>query len=97
MPSPAVDPEKKVPVCVSIMENEPPSAKFEHPFDPVPDHAHVPIHVPVRGVALLNVAVTVLLVVMVTTQEPVPVQAPLHPVKVDPVAGVAVSVTVVPG
>jgi hypothetical protein len=33
---------------------------------------------------------------MVTVQAPVPVQAPLQPVKVEPVAGVALSVTAVP-
>jgi hypothetical protein len=33
---------------------------------------------------------------MVTLQAPVPVQAPLQPVKVEPVPGAAVSVTAVP-
>jgi hypothetical protein len=45
----------------------------------------------------LNVAVTVTAAVTVTVQEPVPEQLPpLQPVKVEPVAGVAVSVTAVP-
>ena len=45
----------------------------------------------------MNVAVTVLAAVMVTVQEPVPVQPPpLQPPKVDPAAGVAVRVTAVP-
>jgi hypothetical protein len=43
-----------------------------------------------------NVAVTVLLALMDTAHDPVPVHAPLHPVKVDPVAGEAVKVTEVP-
>jgi hypothetical protein len=34
---------------------------------------------------------------MVTEQAPVPVHAPLHPVKTDPTAGLAVSATTVPG
>ena len=41
----------------------------------------------------LNVAMTAMVVVIVTVQEPVPEQAPVHPPKVDPEAGVAVSVT----
>jgi hypothetical protein len=44
----------------------------------------------------LNVAVTLLACVTVTVQVPVPLHAPLQPVKVDPVAGVAVNVTFVP-
>ena len=43
-----------------------------------------------------NVAVTVVAAVIVTVQEPVPEQPPLQPVKVEPAAGVAVSVTAVP-
>ncbi len=41
-------------------------------------------------------AVTLRAAVMVTTQLPVPVQAPLQPVKVEPVAAAAVRVTLVP-
>jgi hypothetical protein len=43
-----------------------------------------------------NVAVTELAPFMIIVQLPVPVQAPLHPVKLEPAAGVAVSVTIVP-
>lgn len=43
-----------------------------------------------------NVAVTERAALMVTTHDPVPLHAPLQPVKSDPVAGAAVSVTEVP-
>src|SRR5262245_13264439 len=43
-----------------------------------------------------NVAVTVRACVIDTVHPPVPVQAPLHPANVDPLAAVAVSVTLVP-
>jgi hypothetical protein len=43
-----------------------------------------------------NVAVTDLLALMDTAHVPVPVHAPLQPVKVDPVTGVAVNVIEVP-
>jgi hypothetical protein len=43
----------------------------------------------------LKVAVTFLAVLIVTTQVPVPLQAPLQPEKLLPASGVAVSVTVV--
>jgi hypothetical protein len=42
------------------------------------------------------VAVTVVAVLSVTVQVPVPVQPPLQPVKVEPAAGAAVKVTAVP-
>jgi hypothetical protein len=44
----------------------------------------------------LNVAVTVWFELIVTVQPPVPEQAPDHPANVEPVFGVAVSVTTVP-
>jgi hypothetical protein len=42
-----------------------------------------------------KLAVAVRAALMVTAHRPVPVHAPLHPTKVDPTAGTAVSVTVV--
>jgi hypothetical protein len=48
-PEPLVDPEKEVPVCLRVMENEPPSLNVQ-PNDPGPDHVHVPVQVPARGV-----------------------------------------------
>ena len=46
---------------------------------------------------VVNVAVTAVSAVRVTTQVPVPVQPPpVQPVKVEPAAGVAVRVTAVP-
>ncbi len=61
----------------------------------------VPVPVPavetVRGnVEMLNVAVTDSADVIVTTQLPVPLQAPLQPANTDPLAGVSVNVTTVP-
>ena len=44
----------------------------------------------------LNVAVTVWLEFMVTTHEPLPLHAPLHPANVEPMPGAAVSVTGTP-
>ena len=44
----------------------------------------------------MNVAVTFCAAPMVTVQLPVPVHAPLQPVNVEPVAGAAVRVTLVP-
>jgi hypothetical protein len=48
------------------------------------------------NVEMLNVAVTDSAALIVTTQLPVPLHAPLHPANADPAAGVAVSVTTVP-
>ena len=51
----------------------------------------------VNVTVLVNVALTIVLALTVTVQVPVPLHPPpLHPVKVDPAAAVAVSVTVVP-
>src|SRR3989441_6769580 len=51
----------------------------------------------VGGVMSVNVAVTVFAALRVTVQAPVPEQPPpLQPVKVEPAAGAAVSVTAVP-
>jgi len=58
---------------------------------PVPDLATVR-----ANVCMLKVAVTDLAELMLTTQLPVPVHAPLQPAKVEPEAAVAVSVTEVP-
>src|SRR5437868_2055194 len=44
----------------------------------------------------LNAADTLLAASMTTLQVPVPVQAPLQPLNVDPLSGAAVSVTTVP-
>ena len=45
---------------------------------------------------VLNVAVTLRAAVIDVTQVPVPVQMPLHPANVEPLAAAAVSVTDVP-
>jgi hypothetical protein len=44
----------------------------------------------------VKLAVTLVAAFIVTVQEPVPVHAPLQPVKVEPFAGVADRVTLVP-
>ena len=49
-----------------------------------------------EGGGRLNAALTDLAALMLTTQLPVPVHAPLQPVNVEPAAAVAVSVTDVP-
>jgi hypothetical protein len=58
---------------------------------PEPEPAFVTV-----SMRFANVAVTALLALIVRVQVPVPVQSPLQPVNVEPVAGVAVSVTLVP-
>jgi len=51
---------------------------------------------PAGGVIKLNVAVTDLALIIETVQVPVPVQAPDQPAKLEPSAGIAVSITEVP-
>jgi hypothetical protein len=58
----------------------------------VPDPLRVTVNA--NGVAA-NVAVTLRVALIVTTHVPVPVQSPLHPLNVYPLAGVAVRVTAV--
>jgi hypothetical protein len=48
IPPALAGPAKELPVCVRVMENRPRSS-ISHPFDVVPDHPHMPVHVPVRG------------------------------------------------
>lgn len=68
---------------------------------PLGELVTVPVPVPavetVSGkVEILNVAVTDSADVIVTTQLPVPLQAPLQPANTDPLVGTSVSVTTVP-
>ena len=55
-----------------------------------------PLNVPPKTSARLKVAVTDWFEFIVTVHAPVPEHAPPQPVNVEPVAGVAVSVTCVP-
>jgi hypothetical protein len=57
--------------------------------DPVPDFVTVKLYIEV-----VKVAVTDFAAVIVTVQVPVPEHAPDQPVKVDPLSGEAVKVTV---
>ena len=59
---------------------------------PVPLPACVTVNVKLCSV---KVAITLVAEETVTTHEPVPLHPPLQPVKVDPVAGMAASVTAV--
>jgi hypothetical protein len=63
--------------------------------DPVPLFVSVRMYV-VAGELRVNVAVTLFAASTTSVQPPVPVHAPLQPVKVEPVAGVALSPTLVP-
>jgi hypothetical protein len=63
---------------------------------PAPAPLFATLRVYVVTAAVPNVAVTLRAAVMLTVQVPVPVQAPLQPEKVEPVAAAAVRVTEVP-
>jgi hypothetical protein len=63
---------------------------------PLPAPVFATVNAKVVGGARLNVAVALFAASIVTTQVSMPVQAPLHPANVEPVAGTAVSITWVP-
>src|SRR5262249_11758285 len=89
-------------VAVSVTNVPPSNEAAQVAPQSIPGGSEVTVPVPdpltVRVTAcLVNVAVTAVAAFMVRVQAPVPEQPPpLHPAKVDPVAGVAVSVTTVP-
>jgi len=95
-----VDPATGVAVSTTVL----PLAKLAEQTAPqlIPDGLLVtlPVPVPARVTfrakvgATPKVAVTACAWFIVTEHEPVPLQAPLHPVNVDPAAGLAVSTTV---
>jgi hypothetical protein len=64
--------------------------------EPEPEPTTDTVNVWVATVAVVNVAVTLWSALIVTEHEPVPEQAPVQPVNVDPAAGVAASDTEVP-
>jgi hypothetical protein len=87
----------RVTFCPSLKSNEQVAPQL------IPAGALVTTPVPVPAVSTdklkvtaSNVATTARRTSMVTTQVPVPEQAPLHPANVDPAAGVGVKVTTVP-
>jgi hypothetical protein len=63
---------------------------------PEPAPLLLTVSVCVPWALVVNVAVTLRAWVMLTTQVPVPLHAPLQPVKVEPVLAAAVKVTEVP-
>jgi hypothetical protein len=78
-------------VLVQAMAGARPGWELTWPL-PAPE----PVTVNVWGAATANVAVTCRVAVIVTWHVPVPAQAPVQPVKVDPAVAVAVNVTTVP-
>ena len=83
-----------LPLLKVLLQLEAQELPSEKPTPPVPAMARLNVRV---TTAAENVADTFLTASMVTAQVvEVPLQAPLHPVKVEPAAGVAVSVTALP-
>jgi hypothetical protein len=102
-PQPAkVEPAAGVAVSVSCAPGATDSLQSVPQLMPAGTLDTTPVPVPVfvtervTGVTL-NVAVTAVAALTVTAQLPVPEQAPPQPMKVEPAAGVAVSVNAVPG
>ena len=99
-----VEPVAAAAVSVTVVVLEKLAEQAEPQLTPVGDDVTVPAPVPALVTvsvklpgAVLNVAVTFCDCDMVTMHWPVPVQAPLQPANVEPVAGVALSVTCVAG
>ena len=78
---------------------------MQSPGQLMPVPVIVPVPVPVGGVtvrvrwgggAAVNEPETALFAFIVRLQGPVPVQSPLHPAKLEPPVGLALSVTAVP-
>ena len=72
-----------------------PDGLLETVPEPVP--ASAIDNVLVGGGSAVKLAVTVVLLVRVKAQPPVPLHAPPHPAKADPAPGVAVRLTAWPG
>ena len=98
-----VDPAAAVAVSVTDVPLAYPLLQLVPQLIPTGALITVPVPVPVLFtvsvgiVGGLKVAVMFWSPFMTTTQEPVPLQAPLHPENIDPPAGDADKVTVVPG
>jgi hypothetical protein len=100
-----LQPAKVEPEAIALSVTDAPELKFaaQVPGQLMPEGLldteplPVPARVTVSGkVAVVNVAVTFRAALIVTVQEPVPVQAPLQPAKIEPEAAVALSVTDAP-
>lgn len=96
-----VEPALAEAVRVTLVPSRKLAEQVEPHEMPAGDEVTVPTPVPVRATESVycvgsNVAVTVVAAVMLTAQVPVPLQPPLHPVKVEPGLAVAVNATTLP-